>query len=330
MQRAYRILSVDDEDFNLDLIEALLAPKGYEVVPASNGREALNILAQKNIDLILLDIGLPVMDGYEVCRRVKQDPRSRHIPVIMLTSLTSRESRLQGMEAGAEEFLNKPADQAELLLRVGNILRAAEYEDAFNYAIMALARAAEANDLNTGNHILRVGEFSAHIARELGASDKFAEDIRLQATLHDVGKVHIPSHILKKPGLLTAEEMEEMKKHPAFGATIIGDHPHLAMGRGIALNHHEKYDGTGYPSGIKGEAIPLEARIVTLADCYDALRNSRIYKPCYDHAGAVRIITQGDDRIQPSNFDPAVFGIFTRTAARFEELYSSMTDARKL
>jgi len=328
MQRAYRILTVDDEDFNLDLIEALLAPKGYEVVQAANGKEALEILAKKNIDLILLDINMPVMDGYEVCRRVKQDPRSRHIPVIMLTSLTDRESRMKCMEAGAEEFLNKPADQAELLLRVGNILRAAEYEDAFSYAIMALARAAEANDLDTGNHILRVGEFSAHIARELGQSDKFVEDIRLQATLHDVGKVHIPSHILKKPGRLTAEEMEEMKKHPAFGATIIGEHPHLAMGRSIALNHHEKYDGVGYPAGLKGEAIPLEARIVTLADCYDALRNSRIYKPCYDHRGAYGIITGGDDRIQPSNFDPAILEIFTRTAARFEELYDSMTDPK--
>jgi HD-GYP domain-containing protein (c-di-GMP phosphodiesterase class II) len=244
----------------------------------------------------------------------------------MLTSLESRESRMKGMEAGAEEFLQKPADQAELLLRIGNILRAAEYEDAFNYAIMALARAAEANDLDTGNHILRVGEFSAHIARELGQTDKFVEDIRLQATLHDVGKVHIPSHILKKPGRLTVEEMEEMKKHPSFGANIIGDHPHLAMGKRIALNHHEKYDGTGYPAGLKGEAIPLEARIVTLADCYDALRNSRIYKPCYDHRGAYDIITKGDDRIQPSNFDPAVFAIFTRTAARFEELYTRMTD----
>lgn len=328
MKRAYRILAVDDEDFNLELIEALLAPKGYEVTAAGNGKEALAIVAGKNIDLILLDINMPVMNGYEVCRMIKQDPRTRHIPVIMLTSLISRESRIAGMEAGAEEFLQKPTDQAELLLRIGNILRAEEYEDAFNYVIMALARAAEANDLDTGNHILRVGDFSAHIARELGQSDKFVEDIRLQATLHDVGKVHIPSHILKKPGRLDATEMEEMKKHPAFGAEIIGNHPQLALGRSIALNHHEKHDGTGYPAGISGETIPLEARIVTLADCYDALRNSRIYKPCYDHAGAYKIITEGDDRIQPSNFDPKVLEIFVRTAARFEELYKTLTDPK--
>ena len=326
MNRAYRILAVDDEDFNLELVDALLTPKGYEVIRAEDGRQALEILSRKNIDLILLDIGMPQMDGYEVCRRVKQDPHTRHIPVIMLTALQTRESRIQGMEAGAEEFLHKPADQTELLLRIGNILRAAEYEDAFNYTIMALARAAEANDMDTGNHILRVGEFSAHIARELGLAEKFVEDIRLQATLHDVGKVHIPSHILKKPGLLDAPEMEEMKKHPAFGAAIIGAHPNLAMARRIALCHHEKFDGAGYPAGLKGEAIPLEARIVALADCYDALRNSRVYKPCYDHKGAYAILTQGDDRTQPANFDPAVMDIFIRTAGHFEELYARMTE----
>ncbi|HBA61216.1 MAG TPA: two-component system response regulator [Elusimicrobia bacterium] len=326
MQRAYRILIVDDEDFNQELIQALLEPKGYEVVTADNGKQALEILAQKNIDLILLDINMPVMNGFEMCLLVKQDPRTRHIPVIMITSLESRDSRLKGMETGAEEFLHKPVDQAELLLRVGNILRAAEYEDAFNYVIMALARAAEANDLDTGNHILRVGEFSALIAAELGQSDKFVEDIRLQATLHDVGKVHIPSHILKKPGLLSPGEMEEMKKHPGFGAAIIGDHPYLAMGRDIALYHHERYDGGGYPSGRKGTDIPLAARIVTLADCYDALRNSRVYKPCYDHGGAYRILTEGDDRTQPSNFDPAVLGVFKKKAGSFEELYTKMTD----
>ena len=326
MQRAYRILAVDDEDFNLEFIDALLATKGYEVLHASDGKQALDLLAKKNIDLILLDVNLPLMDGYEVCRRVKQDPHTRHIPVIFLTGLEERESRLLGMQAGAEEFINKPADQDELLLRVGNILRAAEYEDAFNYTIMALARAAEANDIDTGNHILRVGEFSALIARELGQSDKFTEDIRLQATLHDVGKVHIPSHILKKPGRLSAEEMEEVKKHPSFGASIIGDHPHLAMGRSIALNHHEKFDGTGYPAGLRGEEIPLEARIVTLADCYDALRNSRVYKPCYDHLGACGIITKGDDRTQPSDFDPAVLEVFRKCAGQFEELYNRMTD----
>lgn len=325
--KARRILCVDDEDFNLDLLEALLAPHGYETLTALNGREALDVLASKPVDLVLLDINMPVMNGHEVCKKIKTDPQLSHIPVIMITSLDSKENKMKGMESGAEEFLSKPYDQAELLLRIGNILRSAEYESAFEYLILALARAAEANDIDTGNHILRVAEYAALMARELGQNEKFVETIRSQATLHDVGKVHIPSHILKKPGRLTPEEMEEMKHHTTFGAMIIGDHPHLEFGRRIALCHHERWDGTGYPRGLKAEEIPLEARITAVCDCYDALRNSRVYKPNYDHDGACRIITVGDDRMKPEHFDPAVLAAFVKLQPEFDVLYEKMRDS---
>ena len=329
MKRSPRILCVDDEDFNLDLLEALLRPHGYETLTALNGREALAVLAAKPVDLVLLDINMPVMNGHELCKKIKSDPQLSHIPVIMITSLDSKENKMKGMEAGAEEFLSKPFDQAEMLLREGNILRSAEYENAFEYLILALARAAEANDIDTGNHILRVGEYAALVARELGQSEKFIELIRSQATLHDVGKVHIPSHILKKPGRLTEQEMDEMRQHTSFGAMIIGDHPHLEFGRRIALCHHERWDGTGYPKGLKGEEIPLEARIVSICDCYDALRNSRVYKPNYDHEGALGIITKGDDRMKPEHFDPKVLAAFLKLAPVFDELYLKMNDQQK-
>ncbi|PJA11811.1 MAG: two-component system response regulator, partial [Elusimicrobia bacterium CG_4_10_14_0_2_um_filter_56_8] len=186
MKRSHRILCVDDEDFNLDLLEALLHPHGYETMPAQNGREALAVLASKPVDLVLLDVNMPVMNGHELCRKIKSDPQLSHIPVIMITSLDSKENKMKGMEAGAEEFLSKPFDQAELLLRIANILRSAEYENAFEYLILALARAAEANDIDTGNHILRVGEYAALVARELNQSEKFTELLRSQSTLHDV------------------------------------------------------------------------------------------------------------------------------------------------
>jgi len=329
MKRSPRILCVDDEDYNLDLLESLLRPHGYETLTALNGREALAVLAEKPVDLVLLDINMPVMNGHELCKKIKSDPQLSHIPVIMITSLDSKENKMKGMEAGAEEFLSKPFDQAEMLLRVGNILRSAEYENAFEYLILALARAAEANDIDTGNHILRVGEYAALVARELGQSEKFIELIRSQATLHDVGKVHIPSHILKKPGRLTEQEMDEMRQHTSFGAMIIGDHPHLEFGRRIALCHHERWDGTGYPKGLKGEEIPLEARIVSICDCYDALRNSRVYKPNYDHDGALGIITKGDDRMKPEHFDPKVLAAFLKLAPVFDELYLKMNDQQK-
>ncbi len=197
-------------------------------------------------------------------------------------------------------------------------------EEAFNYTVHALARAAEVNDEDTGNHILRVGEFSAIIASELGLDDDFLQAIRLQAILHDVGKIHTPPDILKKPGKLADEEFVVMKTHTIAGTTIIGENEKLYIGNRIALTHHERWDGSGYPHRLAGEQIPIEGRIAAIADIYDALRSQRAYKEAFDHAKTFRIITEGDGRTSPEHFDPAVLTAFKKTAARIEQAYESL------
>jgi len=196
-----------------------------------------------------------------------------------------------------------------------------ETESAFEYTVYALARASEANDWDTGNHILRVGEYSAVIAEGLGMPAKFVEAMRVQATLHDVGKIHIHPDILKKPGKLTPDEWVEMKKHTVSGAMIIGNHQRLITANKIASSHHERWDGSGYPLGLKGEQIFIEGRILSIADQYDALRNKRAYKPAFDHATTYKIIAEGDGRSLPAHFDPEVMRMFKKLHGRFEEVY---------
>jgi response regulator RpfG family c-di-GMP phosphodiesterase len=491
---------VDDEPLNLSLLEAILVPRGYEVVKAVNGRQALERVAERPVDLILLDVMMPLMNGFEFCRTLKSDKRRTNIPVVMITALDTKEDRIRSIEAGAEDFISKPFDQEEVLARISMLLKmkslndrladayshitrltafgeelihtfdpfnfdfmtkvdsivsqiirreddaagkpeavlvrllsgdgrlewhhytcngsglqrsplkrnlpaefpggittfsfnssigngpehqaiirglaafnlpvrncvahlsdslsifalnygrdVGEYETAildslvmqslflrslshqireteegFAYTIHALARAAEANDEATGNHVIRVAEYSGLVAERLGMTEEFVREIRLKAQLHDVGKIHTAPNLLKKPGELTVDEVEEIRKHTIFGARIIGDHPRLRMARNIALTHHEKWDGSGYPYGLRGEQIPVEGRILAVADQYDALRNPRVYKSSFDHETTCRIITEGDGRTLPVHFDPTVLRVFHVMAARFKEVYEEL------
>jgi len=495
------ILVVDDQPLNIELLETFLVPQGYEVLKAEDGEAALKTIGENAVDLVLLDVMMPKIDGFEVCRRIKGDERLRNIPVVMITALSAKEDRIKGIEAGAEDFISKPIDKGELLARIKMLLRQKELtdslthaydniarltnigenilktfdplnfdfkskidgivaqiirqksdmtdqpqivlvsilnekqkyewyryefalkrverleffdaitltlpkptnsrlifyneplmeeppfqsfverlrgynivprnmvaymskdlsifainyarevnaydaavlnsivmqtlflqslssqiketEDAFEYTVLSLARASEVNDEDTGKHVVRVGLYCALLAKRLNAPAAFVDAIRIQALLHDVGTLHIPSSLLKKRDEFSAAEWFIMKQHTIFGAKIIGDHPRFNIAKTIAFTHHERWDGTGYPQGLYKENIPLEGRISAIADIYDALRNPRIYKAAFDHKTVCEILTNGDGRTMPNHFDPLVLKAFTDLSSKFEEIYET-------
>jgi putative two-component system response regulator len=343
------ILLVDDEPSNVRLLQLLLKTDGYETLFAERGEEALVMAAERQPDLILLDVMMPEMDGYQVAQQLKINPHTRNIPIIMLTSLDDRASRLKALEMGADEFLNKPVDHAELSIRVTNLLRLKEYADlladhnhsleeqvvertsqlaeSYHETIFIMTSAAEHKDADTGLHVIRIGHYCRALAKYLGMDMAFQDCIFYASPMHDIGKIGIPDHILLKPGSFQADEWEIMKTHSALGAKILesGNSPYLRMGAEIALNHHERWDGGGYPNGKRGEEIPLSARLMNIGDQYDALRAKRPYKVEFDHDKAMQIITEGDGRTMPDHFDPDVLAAFKACAETFRGIYAEHT-----
>lgn len=341
------ILLVDDEPINLRLLHALLGAEGYNTISAGDGTEALRLTTEHKPDLILLDIMMPGMNGFEVAHKLKSNPDTSHIPVIMVTALNDRASRLKALEQGAEDFLSKPIDRAELSIRVKNLLKLKEYAnllskynqcledqvaarthqltESYRETIYIMTSAAEHKDVDTGLHVARISHYCRALATHLKLGSEFINCIFYASPMHDIGKIGIPDHILLKPGSFLPDEWEIMKTHSVLGSEILrqGHSPFMIMGAEIALNHHERWDGSGYPNGKRNVEIPLSARLMNISDQYDALRSKRPYKPALNHEKAMQIITEGDGNTKPEHFDPSVLSAFKESAETFGKFMQS-------
>ncbi|MCJ7524682.1 MAG: response regulator [Candidatus Aminicenantes bacterium] len=351
------IMVVDDTPANLRLLQEMLQAKGHRVLAFANGKMALNAAAKSPPDLILLDINMPEMNGFEMCERLKADAALKEIPVLFISALTETTDKIKAFSVGGLDYVTKPFQFEEVHARVETHLRLrrmqlelekhnlhlealvkekiAEISDSQLAAIVALAKLAESRDDDTGDHIERTRTFCKVLAEKLrenphyaGSIDEtFIEYIYHAAPLHDIGKVGIPDHILLKPGKLTPEEFEIMKNHSMIGANTLqtahNRYPRnafLNMGIAIARSHHEKWDGSGYPDGLAGEDIPLSARIMAVADVYDALRSIRPYKPAFSHEKSCSIIRDNKGR----HFDPALIDVFMTVESEFAEIRNRM------
>jgi putative two-component system response regulator len=324
MPTSQRVLVVDDEEANRILMTRLLSAEGYVVTTASTGDEALAFVRDEPPDLILLDVRMPGIDGLEVCRRLKdRAARTRLVPIILVTALVDHTHRLLGIQAGADDFIGKPFDSAELKARVASLLRLKRYTDELDSAeaiIEALARTIEARDAYTEGHCDRLSRYSVAMGRELKLSDDEIQALNRGGYLHDIGKVGIPDAILLKPGELTPSEFEIMKQHTLIGERLCGELRAFHLVAPICRHHHERFDGSGYPRGLKGDAIPLLAQIVAVADVYDAVTTTRPYRVARPASEACRILREeaAQGRWQPDLVplftalveDGAIAGIF--------------------
>jgi putative two-component system response regulator len=311
-----RILIADDEKLVRQLLRRILEAAGYTVIEASNGPEVVSLGDSERPDLFILDIGMPGRDGVAICRTIKGNPLTHLTPVIHITGQARREDRLRALEAGSDEFLAKPFDAEELLIRVRSLLRSKRLTDHLvsdEAVLVALSRTVEARDHYTEKHLHRVADRSVALAQFLGSNEREVESIRLGGLLHDVGKIAVPDRVLLKPNQLDRNEFGFVRRHPEVGADIVRplrpfDGPEPAV-----LHHHEHFDGSGYPDGLRGEDIPLSARIVAVADSFDAMTTDRPYRGALPHSVALQRLEDG----RGSQWDPMVVDAFlTQYAGR--------------
>lgn len=348
------ILVVDDTETNIDILIETLGDT-YDIQVALDGESALENVAEDKPDLILLDIMMPGMDGYEVCKRLKDDPLTHDIPVIFLTAMAEEQNEAKGLALGAVDYVTKPFSPELVKARVANQLELKKHKDHLQelvelrtkelaltqeVTIYSLASLAETRDPETGGHILRTQRYVRALARRLQTTPTFEKILPNEvidllyksAPLHDIGKVGVPDSILLKPGKLTDDEFEEMKNHTIYGRDALkiaeeklGDNSFMQYARRIAYTHHEKWDGSGYPNGLKGEEIPVSGRLMAIADVYDALISKRVYKPPFSHAKAMDIITQDSG----SHFDPVMVDALLTIEDEFLHIAASLADSQE-
>src|SRR5579859_687381 len=290
------VLVVDDGETNRALVEAYLGDLDCRLRSAEDGPAALAAVEAEPPDLVLLDVQMPGMDGYEVCRRIKARPRGRLLPVVMLTALDRANDRVLALEAGADDFMTKPVDRVELVARVRSALRLkAVYDnlDSAEQVIFSLAAAVEAKDAYTEKHTHRVAESARHVGMTMGLPERALEALYRGGIIHDIGKIGIPDAILLKPGALNIDELQRMRMHPLIGEAIVKPLRSGASLLPIIRHHHEQYDGGGYPDGLAGRAIPRLARIVAVCDAYDALVTDRPYRQAKTSSEAVSVLVDG-------------------------------------
>jgi len=351
MEGKQTILVVDDIVENRKMLTTLLTPMGYSIVEAADGEQALQKFEEVQPDLLLLDLNMPKLDGFEVCKRLKSNPETNMVPIIVITGLADDQNHLMALQNGADDFLAKPFNMLFLKARLNSLLAMKRLHDenmtyqeslkksnielmetliaTQDITIVALAKLAEFRDPETGEHLERMREYAKTLAVELHKKQKYSEyidqhyidNIYKSTPLHDIGKVGIPDEVLLKPGKLTAEEFDIMKRHCEIGGDSISsairlsgmEQSFLDMGKDIAYYHHEKWNGQGYPKGLAGEAIPLTARITALADVYDALTSKRVYKEAFSHERSRSILLEESGK----SFDPEIVEAFTNTEKEF-------------
>lgn len=283
------ILVADDSEINRELLSEILTREGYRIVCAENGNQALEEIKKHEVKLALLDVMMPGKTGFQVCQAIKSSPETMFIPVILVTGLTEVNDRIEGITCGADDFLSKPINQQELLARTRSLLRIKEYTDELDHAetvLFSLARSIEAKDPYTKGHCERLSAYSVALAEHLGLPREHQVALRRAGLVHDIGKIGVPEAILLKAGPLTPEEWKVVKQHPVIGERICAPLRSFRLILPIIRHHHEKLDGSGYPDGLKGDDIPLTARILQITDIYDALTTNRPYRTELSHEEA--------------------------------------------